>query len=316
MAFNIDEFRTNLSLNGEHALTDKFDVTIPKPALLVGEQFDFSKLTLQCDISELPGKNINVIEYKHYGFTKRIPHHITFPEITMSFYCNGNMFEKKWFDVWMDTMIPSETGIVEYFSGDGNDNYATDIFIKQYSHIAAAETVKSSDGLEEIGVTANRRRSIGEKLINSAKNKAARFVTGKFEKLVAPAGLFVGNLASNDYKSIVPRYNGEESKKKEQFKPLLIYGCVLKKAIPVAISSMPLSWADSSIHKVSVTFAYERWLSIDDGVGTSLYEEALAANADLPPTDKDRRKNFKDRIIRGAENKVKKSLRRKVDKLI
>lgn len=44
-----------------------------------------------------------------------------------------------------------------------------------------------------------------------------------------------------------------------------IYAVKLIDAFPVSVSSMPLSWGDDGIHRVSVNFAYQRYRTIYDG---------------------------------------------------
>lgn len=131
--FPIDAFRNNLSSHGEVAKSDKFDVTIIIPTLLQG-QTTSRELALQCEASELPGRDINMIEFRHYGFTKRIPHMNQYGQITLTFYCAGDMHEKKLFDRWLDIMIPTNSGLVSYpIDEEGNSQYESDVYINQYN---------------------------------------------------------------------------------------------------------------------------------------------------------------------------------------
>ena len=131
--FSIDGFRTNLSGHSEVAKADKFTVQFMVPQEIVGGD-DPRSLTLQCEVSELPGRDINMIEFRHYGFTKRIPHQNQYGIVTFTFYCAGDMWEKKLFDRWLDIMVPTESGLVAYPLDDsGSPRYECDVLVNQYT---------------------------------------------------------------------------------------------------------------------------------------------------------------------------------------
>jgi hypothetical protein len=134
MPFDINQFRTHLSAHGGVSRTDKFDAHINIPQEVSdGSGYGVRELALQCEVSELPGRDINMIEFRHYGFTKRIPHMNQYNQITLTFYCAGDLIEKKLFDRWIDLMIPVDTGLVNYpLNDDNSSRYEADIQINQY----------------------------------------------------------------------------------------------------------------------------------------------------------------------------------------
>lgn len=137
--FNIDQFRTNLTAHREVAKVDKFDVTILIPIIL--QQYgQASDLVLQCEAAEFPGRDITMIEYRHYGFIRRIPHQNQYGQASFTFYCAGDMWEKKMFDQWMESMIPTNTGLVSYPEDqNGGHRYDTSIFVNQYDMTGALQ---------------------------------------------------------------------------------------------------------------------------------------------------------------------------------
>lgn len=140
MAFNIKDFMTHAAKYGEFAKADKFEVKIPLPGsfLRAGSKrpdtaFGSRELTFQCEATELPGRNITMIEYRHHAFVERVPHITNYTDINLTFYCNNRFLEKKFFDAWLDTIIPTNTGYVQYYSDDSNQtNYTSDIEITQF----------------------------------------------------------------------------------------------------------------------------------------------------------------------------------------
>jgi len=170
MAFDINNFRSNLAGYSERVSADKFDVLITLPQQLVQPSpivqtllgfvdpaqllqpivnkisglvggpygsFGAKELSLQCEASELPGIEIVPIEYRHYGFTRRIPHHFNFTPLTLTFFCNGQMMEKKLFDNWMNLCIGldgNNAGLISYRQdSQGNSQYEGTIQIRQYN---------------------------------------------------------------------------------------------------------------------------------------------------------------------------------------
>jgi hypothetical protein len=186
--FDITAFRNHFSNYHEVAKTDKFDVSITIPQQVAdGSGYGMRELALQCEVSELPGRDISLIEYRHYGFTKRIPHINQYNHITFTFFCTGDMIEKKLFDRWMDLMIPAQTGLVNYAEDDsGLPVYESDIVLNQYTNSGA-----------------------------------------------------------------------------------LSYSVTLVSALPTTVAALGQSWADDSVHRLSVTFAYLKWTSNQTIMGTN-----------------------------------------------
>jgi hypothetical protein len=186
--FDITAFRNHFSNHNEVSKTDKFDVSIAIPQQVSDTSgYGMRELALQCEVSELPGRDISLIEYRHYGFTKRIPHINQYNHITFTFFCTGDLVEKKLFDRWMDLMVPAQTGLVNYAEDDsGIPVYESDIILNQYTNSGA-----------------------------------------------------------------------------------LAYSVTLVSALPTSVAALGQSWADDSVHRLSVTFAYLKWTSNQTTMGTN-----------------------------------------------
>lgn len=133
--FNIDEFRTNLSAHGEVARMDKFNVVIIVPPVVqLASGTSLRELSLQCEVSELPARDVTHIEYRHYGYIRRIPHTNQYGQATFTFIVSGDMWEKRLFDRWLDIMTPTNSGLVSYpLDAQGNQIYEAPITINQYN---------------------------------------------------------------------------------------------------------------------------------------------------------------------------------------
>jgi hypothetical protein len=184
--FSINNFIQNLNQHNETARTDKFDVLIIPPAS-VANYAGLSPaaigrgLNLQCEISELPGRDIQMQEYTIHAFVRRVPHQNQYGSANFTFICTGDFWEKSMFDAWLDLMVPAQTGLVNYpLDANNNRNYECDIYCNQYD------------------------------------------MTGT-----------------------------------------QIYQAQLVDAVPTSVSVLNQSWDNDAIHRLNVTFAFRKWVTVD-----------------------------------------------------
>lgn len=183
MAFNINSFRDYFAGHQDFAKSSRFDVRISPPSKLGYNSFD---LRFQCEVSELPGYNINTVDGRYYGVASPVASVASFNDINLTFICAGDFWEKKLFDKWMNLIIPFNNYNPEY-----RDSYVSPkIEINQFA---------------DYGDTAADESSI----------------------------------------------------------PKIIYSVALFNAFPVTIAPLQMNWADDGIHRLSVTFKYEYWITGD-----------------------------------------------------
>lgn len=164
---NISNFLTQFK-NTELARPYNFDVTIyPTTSFidtLVGSSVlgkIFQKRVLddghlfktKCEATELPGRSFSLSEYQTYGPSIKIPIQNTFDSISLTFICSDDMWEKKFFDTWMETIsishplgsifgladqilesqsIGIDTGFGVRYDFSYKDDYTSTIEITQY----------------------------------------------------------------------------------------------------------------------------------------------------------------------------------------
>jgi hypothetical protein len=137
MTFSPDKFRTHIAAHGDLAKPSKFEVKVFR-----GNTVDVTEasrgLSLQCEAAELPGFNINTIESKVYGPSWHIASIPTYSDVTLTFLCATNMWEKSYFENWMQKIIP--TGYINNTTltdvsphAQYRDDYFSTIFIDQYA---------------------------------------------------------------------------------------------------------------------------------------------------------------------------------------
>jgi hypothetical protein len=88
-------------------------------------------LALQCESTELPGKSILTQDAKVYGPTYKIPYQTQFADISLTFLCTNDFYERKLFDRWIEAIMPNDTHNLR-FSNDDATRYLTNLKIIQY----------------------------------------------------------------------------------------------------------------------------------------------------------------------------------------
>ena len=90
-------------------------------------------LALQCESTELPGRSVLTTDVEIYGPTFKRPYRTAYTEIPFTFICTNDFYERRLFDTWMESMVPSDTHNVRYSKNIlGESQYTTDIAIVQY----------------------------------------------------------------------------------------------------------------------------------------------------------------------------------------
>ena len=90
-------------------------------------------LALQCESTELPGRSVLTTDVEIYGPIFKRPYRTAYTEIPFTFICTNDFYERRLFDTWMESMVPSDTHNVRYSKNIlGESQYTTDIAIVQY----------------------------------------------------------------------------------------------------------------------------------------------------------------------------------------
>lgn len=166
MPANINEFISNFRKT-ELAKPCNFDVFIfPSTALLStvfspsligkifqtylfanGESFKF-----KCEGAEYPSRSFGLVEQVVYGYQQSFPVSNTYDKTSLAFICSDDMRERKFFDLWMESISTSnpawvlgsslnnfaenvlgvDLGIGARFDFQYRDNYTSTIQINQY----------------------------------------------------------------------------------------------------------------------------------------------------------------------------------------
>lgn len=254
MAFSPQSFLANVNAKEGFAKPNRFEVVLPIPAYInqyVGNSFlekiinlpnalvaDITEairgvnreeqsisdnvtlsryLALQCESAELPGKTLATADVKIYGPTYKVPYQTQYNDMTLNFICTNEFYERKLFEKWVDSIMPSDTNNLRYAKGQ-RSRYLTNIKIIQYDEfirqIYAVELIDafpigvapqplawSEDGFHRLGVqfAYQRYKVIYEgnyDLVGAAAqmfgDSVAKNVTNLQNKVTSPFGKIFG----------------------------------------------------------------------------------------------------------------------------
>ena len=79
----------------------------------------------------MPGRTLTTADVKIYGPTFKVPYQTQYGDISLTFLCTNDFFERKLFDRWMEAIHPSDTNNLRFPKGQAT-RYMTNIKIIQY----------------------------------------------------------------------------------------------------------------------------------------------------------------------------------------
>jgi len=155
-------------------------------------------LALQCETAELPGRTLMTHEAKVYGPTYKIPYQSNYNEMTLTFLCTNEFWERKLFDRWIEAINPSDTNNFRFPKGDNNGfnhgGYMTPIKVIQYDDfIKQIYAVELIDAFP-IGLSAQQLSWSDDNFhrlsVQFAYQKYKPVYTGSYDIAAAAAALF------------------------------------------------------------------------------------------------------------------------------
>jgi hypothetical protein len=220
MAGSISEFKSSFAK--DVARSNRFDVQIPIPPVLLPYFGTARTLNYRCESAQLPGKTFATTEQK-FGSNpvEKFPYATTFTDIDLTFIVDDDMQQKLLFDGWMNYVSPVYNYNIRYKS-----DYTTALTINQYDvqnnltysvNLYDAYPISmnqmdldwSNDGLHKLVVTFaytnwqnNSLQDVGMQLLDSGIGGLANAISGA-DLLGGLTGLGTGLLAGQDITSSI-----------------------------------------------------------------------------------------------------------------
>ena len=99
------------------ARTNRYSVILSTPPS-VQTQFSLNlpKILLFCDTLNLPGLNVNTAQIRTFGEVREIPYEFNYDAVNMTFYVDGAMEVKGFFDAWIKSVQQGERRTFNYYN--------------------------------------------------------------------------------------------------------------------------------------------------------------------------------------------------------
>ncbi len=112
MSSSIDNLKTAIGEGGGLAKPNRFSVDIP-PLFGFG---DNQYLSLMCESTAMPGKQITTFEYPYQLSKNEIksPNGYFNEDVNFMFLLTNNYYVKDFFETWMDAIIPKKEYLLSY----------------------------------------------------------------------------------------------------------------------------------------------------------------------------------------------------------
>lgn len=89
---------------------------------LWGKGINTASLSFQCETAQLPGYQINTVEQKVFGAPFTVAATPIYEPLQLTFICAGDLWERKFFDDWMEMILPKgshRSSIESFVNFDG-----------------------------------------------------------------------------------------------------------------------------------------------------------------------------------------------------
>ena len=187
-------------------------------------------LNLYCNKVTIPEKSINVTQLRHYGPHYAWPQSISYGALSTSFYCDGAMKIKTFFDAWQKLIYNDMTGNFNYM-----DEFTSEFDIFTRQTIASGAVMKKGTSTDK-----HKTQDWATNLSNDIKG-----FTKKVDKFFGTDGPREGKqVGKNKIPAVEFRNN---------------YGVKIFECFPQIVSSIELGHTNSGIAEFSVTWSYKKW---------------------------------------------------------
>lgn len=88
------------------------------------DNYDMTKVGLLCHSVSIPQKTLQTYEHKQLGVAYKVPHSIIFDPVIFTFYADGDMEVRRFFDAWIQCIINDENATMNFY-----DEYVSQIRI-------------------------------------------------------------------------------------------------------------------------------------------------------------------------------------------
>jgi hypothetical protein len=134
------------------AVNNKFYVNIILNSNLLQTNLNWNpavqkRMSVNCQSASIPSKSISTAEFKAYGPSIKVPYNTTFQPIEISFFVGTDMFERYFFDAWMQNIQDPKSRDMNYYNEYISD---IEIFVMPKFIDSFEDVLKNADSIFKI----------------------------------------------------------------------------------------------------------------------------------------------------------------------
>lgn len=111
MTFKIDDFLSTIGGRGGLAVPNLYSIELPQ---IAGSDLTFQEKNLTCKAMNLPGRQIATVERIIGPKAEKIPYTFMQDDVSLSFNITNDYAIRKYFDLWMNSIINQTTYEISY----------------------------------------------------------------------------------------------------------------------------------------------------------------------------------------------------------
>ena len=190
------------------------------------------KMDLFCSKVTIPEKQINAGLYRHYGASFAYPQNVTHGNIVTTFYCDGTMHIKNFFDAWQKLIYNDQTGNFNFYN-----EYISEFDV--FTRTTFAKGAKLNTDEEDDSLFGKIQEG------STALSNNIKAATNKLNEVTGVDGPRSGTQFGNDkLPQIIFREN---------------YGVKIFECWPSIVGGIELSHEATGIATFDVTWQYSKW---------------------------------------------------------
>jgi hypothetical protein len=270
MAFSVDKVISHYAKHGDVSKTSKFEVFVfPPPTLVTAFPVaEMEGFRFQCETAELPGYNLNTVDGRVYGNRYAVAASPVYNDLTLTFSCAGDLWEKQFFDYWMAYIMPPFYVLEKYqqpYVARYKDDYAANMRVRAYVDASTYGTEKLLK--KPIKKLSDLASAAGGALGSKLPGKLGQFASGAAQRAaqtaVNTAAGKVTEAINNSATKVLEKTGLGRAVQSALLQPVVAQQIEFVDIFPTSIAPITLNWGDDGVNKLSVTFKYSYWREIE-----------------------------------------------------
>lgn len=141
MAFNVNDFRSRLALDG--ARPNLFEVRLALPSIVLNSDSSSSTLSFMAKTAQVPGSQINTVPIYYFGREIKFAGNRSFPDWTISIINDEDFAIRNSLENWMNLINSHRTNVRDTRALNHQTGYTSDGQVYHYGKTGPSNILKA-----------------------------------------------------------------------------------------------------------------------------------------------------------------------------